>query len=155
MTIRERVAPIIAALEQQRSGLRVSDPGSGPLTWANLDARVDELVAELDGAISRDDLQDVGRRSREILINGARLLADQSLVPAGQAPPKAADAKAWLDLSLTARAARVIPRQAHAPDARHPADVAMPGSGHSQSIPADSTLRSSAAHWRGDIWVQE
>jgi hypothetical protein len=61
------------------------------------------LVTELDGAISRDDLQDVGRRSREILIDCAKLLADPFLVPAGQAPPKAGDAKAWLDLFLTAR----------------------------------------------------
>lgn len=104
VAIRELVAPTIAALEQQRSGLRVSDPGSGPLTWADLDARVAGLVTELDGAVSRDDLQDVGRRSREILIDCAQLLADPSLVPAGQAPPKAADAKAWLDLFLAVHA---------------------------------------------------
>jgi hypothetical protein len=104
VTIQELVDPTIEALEHQRSGLRVTDPGSGPLTWENLDTRVDELIDELDGAISRDDLQDVGRRSREILIDCAKLLADPSLVPTGQAPPKAADAKAWLDLFLTAYA---------------------------------------------------
>jgi hypothetical protein len=104
VAIRRFVAPTIEALEQHRSGLRVSDPGSGPLTWANLDARVDGLVAELDGAITRDDLQDVGRRSREILIDCARLLADPSVVPAGRLPPKTGDAKAWLDLFLGARA---------------------------------------------------
>jgi hypothetical protein len=104
VAIQERVEPTIAALEHQRSGLRVSDPGSGPLTWADLDARVDELIDELDGAISRDDLRDVGRRSRDILFDCGKLLADHSLVPAGQAPPKAGDAKAWLDLFLTARA---------------------------------------------------
>jgi hypothetical protein len=102
--VRDLVAPVIDALEQQRSGLRVSDPGSRPLTWTDLDARVDELIDELDGAISRDDLQDVGRRAREILIDCAKLLADPSLVPAGQAPPKAADAKAWLELFLAAHA---------------------------------------------------
>ena len=104
VTIQELVDPTIEALERQRSGLRVSDPGSGPLTWEDLDARVDELIGELDGAISRDDLQDVGRRSREILIDCAKLLADPSLVPTGQAAPKAADAKAWLELFLAARA---------------------------------------------------
>ncbi len=104
VAIQERVDPTLDMLEQQRSGLRVSDPGSGALTWADLDARVDELIAELDGSSSRDDLQDVGRRSREILIDCAQLLADPSLVPAGQAPPKAADAKAWLELFLAARA---------------------------------------------------
>ena len=36
---------------------------------------------ELAGAISRDDLQDVGRRAREILIDCAKLLADPSLIP--------------------------------------------------------------------------
>ena len=100
----ELAAPVIEALERQRSGLSVSDPGSGPLTWADLDARLAGLSAELDGALSRDDLQDVGRRAREILIDCASLLADPSLVPAGQVPPKAGDAKAWLELFLAVRA---------------------------------------------------
>jgi hypothetical protein len=104
VTIRELVTPTLAALEQQRCGLRVSDPGGGLMTWADLDGRVNGLVAELDGAISRDDLQDVGRRSREILIDCAQLLADPALVPFGQLPPKAGDAKAWLDQFLAARA---------------------------------------------------
>jgi hypothetical protein len=104
VAIRELVAATISALEQQRSGLRVSDPGSGSLTWADLDARVAGLITELDGAMSRDDLQDVGRRSREIVIDCAKLLADPSLVSAEQVPPKAGDAKAWLDLFLAARA---------------------------------------------------
>src|SRR5215475_2057685 len=103
-TIRELVSPTIAALERQRSGLTVSDPGGGLLTWADLDGRLAGLIAELSGAARRDDLQDVGRRAREILIDCARLLADPSLVPPGQAPPKAGDAKAWLDLFLGARA---------------------------------------------------
>ena len=78
----------------------MSDPGSGSLTWADLDARVDELIDELDGAISRDDLQDVGRRAREILIDCAKVLADPSLIPPGKVSPKASDAKAWLELFL-------------------------------------------------------
>jgi hypothetical protein len=102
--IRELAAPVIEALERQRSGLSVSDPGSGSVTWADLDARLAGLSAELDGAVSRDDLQDVGRRAREILIDCAALPADPSLVPVGGVPPKAGDAKAWLDLFLTARA---------------------------------------------------
>ena len=102
--IRNLVAPVIAALGRQRSGLTVRDPGSGPVTWGELDVRLAGLAAELERAVSRDDLQDVGRRAREILIDCARLLADPSLVPAGQTPPKAGDAKAWLDLFLVARA---------------------------------------------------
>jgi hypothetical protein len=61
-------------------------------------------IGRLDGALNRDDLQDVGRRAREILIDCAALLADPALVPAGQAPPKTGDAKAWLDLFLAAQA---------------------------------------------------
>jgi hypothetical protein len=102
--IRDLVAPVITALEHQRSGLTVSDPGSGPLTWDELDERLAELADELEGAVSRDDLQDVGRRAREILIDCAQLLADPSLVPSGKVPPKAGDAKAWLDLFLAAQA---------------------------------------------------
>jgi hypothetical protein len=102
--IRDMVAPTIGALERQRDGLSVSDPGGGPLTWADLDARVAGLASELSGAATRDDLQDVGRRSREILIDCAKLLADSSLVSAGQPSPQAADAKAWLDLFLAAKA---------------------------------------------------
>ena len=104
VTIQELVDPTIEALEQQRSGLRVSDPGGGELTWADLDERLAELSDELDGAMSRDDFQDVGRRSREILIDCAELLADPSLVPAGRVLPKAGDAKGWLDLFLGAYA---------------------------------------------------
>jgi hypothetical protein len=102
--IRELVAPTIDTLERQRSGLRVSDPGGGSLTWNDLDDRLSELSDELDDAISRDDLQDVGRRSREILIDCSKLLADPSLVPPSHRPPKAGDAKAWLDLFLSAHA---------------------------------------------------
>ena len=70
-----------------------------------LDNRVEGLITELRAATSRDDLQDVGRRCREILIDTARLLADPSLVPEGAESPKAGDAKAWLDLFLANRAA--------------------------------------------------
>jgi hypothetical protein len=89
--------------ERQRSGLTVTDPGDGSLTWADLDGRLAGLATELGGAVNRDDLQDVGPRAREILIDCAKLLAEPSLVPVGQASPKAADAKAWLDLFLAAR----------------------------------------------------
>jgi len=91
--IRKLVAPVLDALERQQSGLTV------------VDARVAGLATELVDAASRDDLQDVGRRAREIMIDCARLLADPALVSDGQARPKAADAKAWLDLFLAARAA--------------------------------------------------
>jgi hypothetical protein len=92
--IRELAAPVIAALERATQRPSVSDPGSGTPAWADLDARLAGLSAELDGALSRDDLQDVGRRAREVLIDCAALLADPPLVPAGHVTPKAGNAKA-------------------------------------------------------------
>ncbi len=104
--IRKLVAPVLEALKRQQSGLTVVDPRTAAIpTWADLDGRVAGLATELADAASRDDLQDVGRREREVMIDCARLLADPALVPDGQVPPKAADAKAWLDLFLAARAA--------------------------------------------------
>lgn len=97
--------PTREALEAALEGVQVADPGgAGDATWAALDSRVQGVVAELRAANSRDDLQDVGRRCREILIDTARLLADPTLVAPGSEAPKAADAKAWLELYLAARA---------------------------------------------------
>lgn len=93
------------ALADMAAGVGVHDPGQpAPLGWSDLELRVSGLTEEFRSASSHDDLQDVGRRSREILIDVARLLADPMLVPFGQEPPKAADAKAWLDLFLETRA---------------------------------------------------
>jgi hypothetical protein len=83
----------------------VGDPGGteGP-TWKALDLRVGGIISKLGRAVTTDDLQDVGRRCREVLIDLAKLIKDPSLVPAGQEEPKGADAKAWLDLLLATRA---------------------------------------------------
>jgi hypothetical protein len=98
--------PVREQLEAMLDGVQVSDPGGEPLpTWASLDARVEGIVNELRTARTTDDYQDVGRRCREVLIDTAKLLADPSLVPAGQEPPQSANAKAWLDLFLASRAA--------------------------------------------------
>jgi hypothetical protein len=99
-------APAREALEAALEGAQVSDPGtSGHPTWASLDARVEGVVNELRDAHTLDDLQDVGRRCREVLIDAAKLLADPNLVPPGQDAPNAADAKQWLELFLARRAA--------------------------------------------------
>lgn len=42
-----------------------------------------DIVRVLSSAESRDHLQDVGRRCREVLIDAARLLADPRLLPEG------------------------------------------------------------------------
>lgn len=92
-------------LEAMAEGVQISDPGGVDLpTWAALDARVEGIVNELRTARTTDDYQDVGRRCREVLIDAAKLIADPALVPAGQEPPQAANAKAWLNLFLVARA---------------------------------------------------
>jgi hypothetical protein len=64
--------------KEVQSGLAITDPGASPAgaTWADLDIRVAGLSLELIGAASRDDLQDVGRRAREILIDCGSLIAD-------------------------------------------------------------------------------
>jgi hypothetical protein len=103
--INQLATPAREALEAAIEGIQVSDPGGiGQPTWASLDARVEGVANELRSASTLDDLQDVGRRCREILIDTARLLADPELVPAGKDLPKAGDAKAWLELFLAARA---------------------------------------------------
>ena len=105
MVVRDLVTPVLDAVGQLDAGAGVVDPNMGAVAaWADLDGRIAGLSAELIGASSLDDLQDVGRRAREVVIDCARLVADPALVPAGREPPKAADAKAWLDLFLAGHA---------------------------------------------------
>ncbi|QKT07655.1 hypothetical protein HUN08_10970 [Gordonia sp. X0973] len=75
----------------------LTDP---PPNWENINRRITNLVDEYSTARDRDDWQDVGRRSREILIDFGKLTQDPDLVPPGTEAPKAADAKAWFDLFL-------------------------------------------------------
>lgn len=101
------IKPAREQLERILEGAQVVDLGGTGLgtTWGALDSRVEGVVTELRNANTVDDLQDVGRRCREILIDTAKLLANPALVPSGATAPKAADAKAWLDLFLAAEAA--------------------------------------------------
>jgi hypothetical protein len=103
--IRDLAAPAREALRLEIEGVQVSDGGaSDDEMWAALDARVEGVAKELSSSATLDDLQDVGRRCREILIAAAKLLADPSLVPEGVEAPKAADAKAWLTFFIRAKA---------------------------------------------------
>lgn len=96
----------LGRLEERANGVAVHDPEMGdPIsTWDGIDARVRGLIDEYTGARDKDAWQDVGRRSREILIVLGKLIADPSLVPDSQEAPRGADAKAWFELFLNARA---------------------------------------------------
>ncbi|MCM3656334.1 hypothetical protein M3147_03625 [Agromyces mediolanus] len=96
----------LSALDDLESRGEVHDPAAGDETptWENLNARIAGLVKEYSAARDRDDWQDVGRRSREILIDFGKLIADPAIVPSGQEVPKGADAKSWFDLFLARHA---------------------------------------------------
>lgn len=89
-------------LDEQAKGLTVHDPavGATSTTWEAINARVRGLIDEYTGAQDKDTWQDVGRRSREILIDLGKLIADPKLIPDGQDPPRGADARAWFDIFL-------------------------------------------------------
>ena len=93
-------------LEEQANGVTVHDPAGGDPTptWDVINARIRGLINEYTGARDKDTWQDVGRRSREILIDLGKLIASPAIVPEGQDPPRGADARAWFDLFLDSRA---------------------------------------------------
>jgi len=96
----------LAKLDELEARGSVHDPAADDdtATWDGLNGRIAGLVTEYSGARDRDDWQDVGRRSREILIDFGKLIADPDLVPAGDDAPKAGDAKSWFDLFLARHA---------------------------------------------------
>lgn len=95
--VRELIADTSATLEAIESSDALVVPiAPDAESWRDLEVRLDGLVRELERAVSKDDLQDVGRRAREILIDAAKLIQDDDLVPEAAEKPKTADAKAWL-----------------------------------------------------------
>ena len=103
--IRRLLSPTLDVLEKLRSSTGLTDSGAGRASkWTDLEGRLRGLAEELTAAATRDDIQDVGRRAREVLIDCAGVLANPALVPVGQDPPRAGDAKAWLHLFLAANA---------------------------------------------------
>lgn len=100
------VAPTRAELERLESGQAIHDPGSPEEpTWPRLDVRIDELAAEVAQSATLDGWQDCGRRSREILVDMAKIMSGMSFAPEGVERPQAANGKAWYDLFLDIYAA--------------------------------------------------
>lgn len=89
-------------LQDHADTVTVHDPAAGdPIpTWEELNTRVRGLIDEYSGARDKDTWQDVGRRSREILIDLGKLISDPNLVPDGQDAPRGADARRWFELFL-------------------------------------------------------
>jgi hypothetical protein len=102
--------PVLDELERRRSGLVDWSQGGGPETWATLQGRLDGLRDELNRATTHDDLQDVGRRAREIIIDAANLVFDESILPPNEPVPSPNDAKRRINFYVDFRA----PGQSHA-----------------------------------------
>lgn len=92
--INDLAEPVRKRLEQVAAGLAATDTGPSTLGWPELEKRLGALHAELVATSSIDDLQDVGRRAREIHIDLAGLVYRDEMLPASESEqPKASDAK--------------------------------------------------------------
>ena len=108
--ISDLAMPARNRLEQMIAGTTATDPGPAIAAWPHLERRLEGLHAELQAAESLDDLQDVGRRAREILIDLAGFVYQPHMLPASVSEqPKAGDAKARLAYA----AAALMSGQAH------------------------------------------
>ena len=99
---RAEVAKLITPLLDQLDTLRecwaeFDDWGGSSHGWAQLEQRLTGLRNELDHATALDDYQDVGRRSREVIIDVVNLVFEPDMVPDDKEQPKASDAKARFD----------------------------------------------------------
>lgn len=72
--------------------------------WSAIEDRIKDLKLEIQAAATLDDLQDVGRRCREIAMDAMELVFDPSMVPEGKPAPSPRDAKRLLELYLARRA---------------------------------------------------
>ena len=107
---REHVALLtkaaLASLVEAETTRIIHDPSpeAPDPTWERVNARVAGLIARNGAASTLDDWQDVGRRSREILVDLGKLLSQSGLTLGNAKGPKLADAKAWFDLMLAQKA---------------------------------------------------
>lgn len=71
--------------------------------WASLEGRITGLMKEYETADALDAFQDVGRRSREILIEAVNLVYEPPMCPDGEEQPQRANAKRRFELILAAK----------------------------------------------------
>lgn len=102
--------PVLDQLHRRQAGLVDWSRDHGPQTWATLNGRLEGLRDEFNRASTHDDLQDVGRRAREIIIDAANLVFDDKMVPFEDAVPSPNDAKRRINYFLDSR----VPGQSHA-----------------------------------------
>lgn len=97
--VEKTVEPFLEQLESLRDGLGVDVWGESS-EWTSLEERVSEMKSRLDAATSLDDFQDVGRRSREVILAIASLVFRVEMVPDGEPMPQGANAKEKIRLIL-------------------------------------------------------
>jgi hypothetical protein len=106
--INELATPLLAELERrlEDEGWELEDwPACEqvPTTWHAIDGRLMEMKGRLDAASSLDDLQDVGRRCREILMGAGRLVFSEAMLTEGATVPSPNDSKARIGYYLDVR----------------------------------------------------
>lgn len=105
--IRKLATPLVERLHELASDPGIDDlggPGEQSTDWTQIEGRLASMRQELAQAVSLDDLQDVGRRCREVVIDAARHVFDTSMVPDGADTPGTRDAKAMIELFIASRA---------------------------------------------------
>jgi len=101
----EKYEPVEMALEALRDNPhKLQAIALAPdAAWASLEGRITGLIEEFGTADAMDDFQDVGRRSREILIDAVNLVYEPSMSPVGEEQPQRSNAKRRFELVLAAK----------------------------------------------------
>lgn len=107
--VRELARPVTEQLEHIIDARPVDDAGTVGPGWPDLEARLTEVKTRLNTANSLDDLQDVGRRTREIIIDLGQIAYTSDMLGEGEEEPQHANAK----LMLTYAARALMPGRAH------------------------------------------
>lgn len=94
--IADSAAPVRSRLRDLMAGIAIEDGGPEHLDWPSLETRLREVKERFAASTTLDDFQDVGRRCREVLIDLADLVYDDTMLPSGEDEPRGADAKAKL-----------------------------------------------------------